>query len=330
VPRVSVIIPAYNRAHLLKGATATVLAQTWTDFELIIVDDGSEDETRDVCMRLCTRDSRVRYIYQSNKGPNAARNAGVHAAQGRFIAFLDSDDLWEPTKLAKQLDIAETEANVGLVYCDWAYITEAGEIRPGVNPPDLGLPSMYESLLYSNAVHGSASAVLIRKECFDSVGLFDEALRYMEDWDMWLRVAQYFQLAKIHDVLVYLRQHQGQEQRNMLGMADGYLQVIDKISLSIPVKYQRHLPRARWHNQLLAAELYCAASARVKCWRTLILAINSWPIGLLSPRTWYVLVLSLTGPLYPQANAMGLALRKWGRRHLKMNTVTGWSKHAFR
>jgi len=154
-PKVSVVIPTYNRAHLLGDAAATVLAQTCADLELIIVDDGSGDATQDVCTALAGSDQRVRYIYQENKGPNAARNAGVHAAQGRFIAFLDSDDLWEPTKLAKQLDIAETEANVGLVYCDWAYITEAGETRPGVNPPDLGLPSMYESLLYSNTVHWS-------------------------------------------------------------------------------------------------------------------------------------------------------------------------------
>ncbi len=327
-PEVSVVIPTYNRAHLLGDAAASVLTQTYANLELIIVDDGSRDATRDVCMDLASRDQRVHYIYQENKGPNAARNAGVYAAQGRFIAFLDSDDLWEPTKLAKQLEIADIEADVALVYCDWAHLTEAGDIRAGVNPPDLGLSTVYESLLYGNTVHGSASAVLIRKECFDRVGLFDETLRYMEDWDMWLRVAQHFQLAKVHCVLVYIRQHNEQEQRNALGMASGYLKVIDKISSSIPTEYQHHLPRVRWHNQLLAAELYCAGSATVKCWRTLALAIKSWPAGLLSPRTWYVLALSLTGPLYPQANAVGLTLRKWGRQHLKMNTVTGWNGHS--
>src|SRR5947207_2069934 len=118
MPKVSVIIPAYNRAEFLDTSVGSVLAQTFADLEVVIVDDGSGDETRKVCARLCAQDSRVRYIYQDNKGLPGARNTGIRAGRGEYIALLDSDDFWEPTKLARQLVLAEGDARIGVVYCD--------------------------------------------------------------------------------------------------------------------------------------------------------------------------------------------------------------------
>ncbi len=223
MPRISVVIPAYNRARYLDTAAATVLAQTWSDLELIIIDDGSQDNTPDVCGRLCEYDSRVRYIRHENKGLPAARNTGIRAATGEFIALLDSDDFWAPTKLAKQLDLFARDQTLGVVYCDWASIDQSGHVSQGVNPPDFSLPSLYEALLFDNVVHGSASAVLIRATCFDQVGLFDESLRANEDWDMWLRTAEHYQFAKVPEVLVYLLQHSDQMQRAPLRMADSMM-----------------------------------------------------------------------------------------------------------
>jgi glycosyltransferase involved in cell wall biosynthesis len=323
MPRVSVVIPAYNRAAFIEAAVETVLAQTFTDYEVIIVDDGSQDDTATVCAHLCSRDGRVRYFYQENRGLSAARNFGIREARGEFLAFLDSDDLWEQTKLAKQVAIMETDANVGVVYCDWADFDQSGRRTPGVHPPELGFPTIYENLLYNNVIHGSASAVLIRTECFERVGLFDESLQCLEDWDMWLRIATKYRFAKVPEVLVYLLQHSQQMQRNSQRMADALLALVEKISMSILPQFKHHVARMRWHNQLCAAEAYCGTAPR-KCWRTLALAVRSWPLGVLSPRTWYVLLLSCTGPLYPQANALGLALRRWCRHHLAMDTVTGW------
>jgi len=324
---ISVIVPTYNRAEHLTVAASSVLNQTYADLELIIVDDGSTDETREVSEQLCHLDSRVRYLYQDNCGPSAARNRGIAAAQGIFVAFLDSDDRWEPTKLTKQLVLAESDAAIGVVYCDWEYINSSGEVSPGVDPPNVGLPTVYESLLYYNLIQ-APSVALVRAACFDRVGLFDEALHWAEDWDMWLRIAKCYRFAKIPEPLVYLLQHMEQSQRNTAGMADAYLALVDKISVTIDVQHKHHLARVRWHNQLFAAEQYCATSSHLKAWATVALAVRSWPQGLVSPRTWYVLVLSLAGPLYPQANAVGVGLRQWCRHYLKMDSVTGWRGHT--
>lgn len=326
MPKVSVVIPAYNRAKFIEVVAATVLAQTFTDLELIIVDDGSQDETRDVCARLAECDVRVRYIFQENQGPNAARNTGIRAAKGAFVAFLDSDDRWISTKLEKQLAIVEHDTTVGVLYCDYARIDEAGQISPALHPPNIDLPTMYESLLYYNIVHGSASAVLVRRECFDRVGLFDESFHWLEDWDMWIRLAQHYQFAMVPEALVHLSQHAGQSQRNTLAMAGAYLRLMEKISSSIPPEHRSHLARVRWHNQLFAAEQYCIAAAHRQSWHAWSLAVCSWPQGLLSPRTWYVLALSLTGPLYPQASAAGLAVRARVRRRFTLDSITGWRR----
>ncbi len=323
MPRISVIIPTYNRAHHLKAAVSSVLNQTYTDLELIIVDDGSTDATREVGEQFCHLDNRVRYLYQNNGGPSAARNMGIRAARGDFIAFLDSDDYWMPIKLAEQLAIAEQDARIGVVYCNWEWVLEGGLVSPGVSPPDPSFATMYEALLYYNVVDESASAALVRAECFDQVGLFDESLRHAEDWDMWIRIAEHYQFAKAPSVLVRLLQHGTQSSSNRAGMATAHLALIEKLKTTIAPRHRHHLARVQWHNRLFASELYCGTSCE-KSWHALALALRAWPMGLLSPRTWYVLLLSLTGPLYPQANAAGLVLRRWCRRYLGMDSVTGW------
>lgn len=323
MPRVSVVIPAYNHAGFLDAVAASVLAQTFDDFELIIVDDGSQDETRDVCAHLCQHDARVRYIFQDNKGLSGARNTGIRSARSDFIALLDADDLWEPTKLSKQLAVIERDATVGVVYSDCTFIDEARRTWPAVKHMELGLTTIYEELLYENVVHGSASAVLIRKECFDRVGLFDESLRSMEDWDMWLRIAAYYRFAKIPEALVHLMQHSEQMHRNTAVMATARLALTRKINVSILPQYEFHLAKVQWHNQLWAAELYLLAKRRHACVRALLLAIYSWPLSVFVPRTWYVTALFLSGPLYPQAKDLGSLLSRACRRYLNIDSKTG-------
>ena len=168
MPRISVIIPTYNRAHHLKAAVSSVLNQTYTDLELIIVDDGSTDATREVGEQFCHLDNRVRYLYQNNGGPSAARNMGIRAARGDFIAFLDSDDYWMPIKLAEQLAIAEQDARIGVVYCNWEWVLEGGLVSPGVSPPDPSLATMYEAFfiitwwMNPHRLHWSVPSALIR------------------------------------------------------------------------------------------------------------------------------------------------------------------------
>jgi len=319
VPKVSVIIPTYNRAHLLKIAVASVLSQYFVDLEVLIVDDGSEDGTADVCAGFAARDMRVRYIVQQNKGPNAARNAGIRIARGEFIAFLDSDDYWAPIKLLEQLELFGDNGSLGAVYCDWASVDESGNITPGINRTTFTLPSMQEALLYDNVVHGSASAVLIRRECFTRVGLFDEALWGNEDWDMWLRLAQHYQFAKVPQVLVYLLQHEDQSQHNKERIADGLMQLTNKMNVIVNPQYRRHLGRAQWYNRLRAAEQYTVVSRR-KGWRALYLAIASHPLGIFSSHTLYVFSLCLGGRWHKYGAAVARLGREGkafvSRRHL--------------
>jgi len=183
LPTVSVIIPTFNRDWCLRDAIDSVLAQTFIDFELIVVDDGSTDRTLEI---LSEYGDRLRRIHQINRGVSAARNCGIGVSTGRLIAFLDSDDLWLPEKLAVQT--AFFELNRSALICQ----TEELWIRNGmrVNPrkrhrKPSGL--IFEPSLTLCLV--SPSAVMVRRELFNEVGLFDEQLPACEDYDLWLRVS---------------------------------------------------------------------------------------------------------------------------------------------
>ena len=180
---VSVIIPTFNRAALLKKAIASVLSQTYKDFELIVVDDGSEDNTAEVIS--CFAD-RMTYIRQKNKGPASARNVGIKKSQGDFIAFLDSDDWWERKKLAVQM--SEMQRNPDL------FISHTQEIWYK-NERLLNQKKRHEKFhgyIFDKCLPlcvASMSTVMVRRELFDRVGLFDESLPCCEDYDFWLRVS---------------------------------------------------------------------------------------------------------------------------------------------
>jgi O-antigen biosynthesis protein len=188
-PRVSVIVPTFNRADVLPRAVRSVLAQTWTDFELLIVDDGSTDDTQEVVTRL--EDARLRYVRLStNGGVAAARNRGLRGARGDFIAFLDSDDEWLPGKLAAQLAVFDAAPpEVGLVYTGVECVLPDGRRRVDM-PEERG--DVYREMLGRNVIHGGGSNVLMRRNVVATVGFFDEGLRAIEDYEYWLRVARFF------------------------------------------------------------------------------------------------------------------------------------------
>lgn len=182
-PLISVIIPTYNRARMLKQAIDSVLAQDFADFELIVVDDGSTDDTQDI---LNAYQEDIIVISQENKGVSAARNKGIASASGRFVAFLDSDDLWLPKKLAVQADFFYS--NPDALICQTEEIWIRNGIR--VNPKKRHRkPSgmIFEPSLLLCLV--SPSAVMIRRSLFEDIGLFDENLPACEDYDLWLRIS---------------------------------------------------------------------------------------------------------------------------------------------
>jgi len=212
-PMLSVIIPTYNRAHLISRAIKSVLNQTYQDFEIIVIDDGSTDNTEEIVKDFT--DFRIHYIYHKyNQGVSAARNTGIKASRGEYIALLDSDDEWLPEKLSKQIKVLQSESpEVGAVYSNLCYIDENGKsTNKLLNPKKEGY--IYEDLFAGNCV-GPPSTLLIRKECFNRVGLFDNLLNAQEDWDMWIRIAKYYRFALIKIPLVKYRLHSNQISKNL-------------------------------------------------------------------------------------------------------------------
>lgn len=200
MPRVSVIIPTCQRPIPLRRAIDSVLAQTFQDFELIIVDDASDDSTGHVVKSV--PDTRIHYIrHNTNKGGSAARNTGVKNARGEYLAFLDDDDEWLPEKLAAQCEVLDhSPAEVGVVYTGYFRIDRvSGKIVSQRIPKKKG--DLYDALHLENCL-GSTSSVLVRKECFEKVGFFDESLPSFQDYDMWVRISKYFQITYVNRFLL--------------------------------------------------------------------------------------------------------------------------------
>ena len=200
---VSVIVPTYNCATYLPDAIDSVLAQTFKDFEIIIVDDGSTDNTREVVKKYGLQ---IKYIYQENKGPSAARNLGIQSSNGQYIAFLDSDDIWLPQKLELQMNEFLKSPSTGLVTCGRYNIDSNGALQECLC--DISYISRTKALdlfLTKNILHGGNSQVVIKRECLDKVGLFDEELHVAEDWDLWLKICKQYDFKGLNKPLVKIR-----------------------------------------------------------------------------------------------------------------------------
>jgi len=205
-PKVSVIIPAYNCARYIAEAIDSVLAQTYQDFEIIVVDDESTDGTGEVVRRY---GDRVRYIRQKNRGPSGAKNTGIQAARGEYVSTLDGDDLWMPERLEKLVPLLDQQPELGFVYGDCYRIDETPDrIQPRTAFQIHGGARrgwVLERLVMVNFV--PSQSVLIRRRALDTVGLFDESYRIGEDWDLWLRLAARYPVDFIPDVVAMRRQH---------------------------------------------------------------------------------------------------------------------------
>lgn len=202
--KVSVIIPTYNREKQIGRAIRSVLSQTYENYELIIVDDGSTDHTREIVGQFA--DERILYICQeTNRGACHARNIGIQASQSDYIAFLDSDDEWMPDKLRFQMEnMMNSSKNVGLVYCRMSGIERNGSRRCYTPAYDISKNllegDMFRLLLWWNFI--GTPTMLVRRECLERVGCFKESLPCLQDYELVLRVAKEWQIGFVDEVLV--------------------------------------------------------------------------------------------------------------------------------
>jgi glycosyltransferase involved in cell wall biosynthesis len=199
---VSVIIPTYNRIKTLGSSIQSVLNQSYADLELIVIDDCSTDGTEQLVNTI--NDKRIRYIrHGQNKGPSGARNTGIEAAKGKYIAFHDSDDIWHSDKLQKQMELMEGDHELGMVYTAYQLIYNNKTIRyiPSKSI-DMSLKQgfIYEALLKENKI--GTPTMLIRKEILKKCGGFNENLRSCEDWELCLRIAQNNKIGFIDEAMV--------------------------------------------------------------------------------------------------------------------------------
>jgi glycosyltransferase involved in cell wall biosynthesis len=240
MPKVSVIIPAHNAEPFLAQSLDSVFAQTYTNFETIVIDDGSNDGTAEV-VRYYQRiyPGKIKLIQKKNGGPASARNAGIKEAKGEYIAFLDADDLWLPSKLKKQVDYFEKQnSTVGMVYTDVRKFDNEGIWLVNRHRSKFVSGSIYKILLKSNMI--SNLSVMVRKKCFDHVGFFDENEDIIEDCDMWLRIALKFDIGFLDEILGLYRQHPQGRSKNIEKTIKRFIRV-----------YQKHLTMFSENNEIV-------------------------------------------------------------------------------
>lgn len=256
MPEVSVIIPAHNSARYVGAAIESVLGQTFRDLEVLVVDDGSTDDTPKVTSRY---GPPVRYVRQENQGVSVARNQGLELAVGRYVGFLDSDDTWFPGKLERQL--LGLEAARGIRACYSSFLAVDDQLSPlGVRRSRRTGHLLADLILRGNVV-GSICTVLCERSLFEAVGGFDPRLSQCADWDMWVRLARHTDFLYIDEALVTYRQHDANMSRRPDLLERDSLRVLEK-GFSLPglrddVRRQRR--RAFGRNYMVLAGTYFVA-----------------------------------------------------------------------
>ncbi len=278
-PLVSIIIPTFNRSKIVRRAVDSVFAQTFQDFEILVIDDGSSDDTRSA---LAGYPDRLRYVFQKNQGPAAARNHGMQLAKGEYIGFLDSDDVYFPNNLEAHLRQFEVNRGAGLVYAGSEIVDHEGKLIKEYRPDPGNRGDVLERLIYHNFI--IPSTVLMTRQCMVSAGEMNTRLWFAEDWYYWLRVASRCPVDFVDQVLVRYQRTKGSlshgkpiaelAKRNMemfeLAFADPDL--VDRLARLRPEAYRR----AYANYSAMALEEYRLGLARVLALRAIAARPIKW------------------------------------------------------
>ena len=233
-PKISVIIPTYNRKHTLKRAIQSVHLQSLPPFEIIVVDDGSNDGTKEWVRQ---KYPNVKYIYQENSGVSSARNKGIKIARGDWIALLDSDDEWLPNKLNKQIDKIKSNLDVKILHSNEIWIRNGLRVNQMKKHKKQG-GYIFERCLSLCCI--SPSSVLFKKNILDKVGLFDESLPVCEDYDMWLKICSSEEVLFTQDKLTYkYGGHKDQLSKSYWGMDRFRIKSIENIIKNFDLTYEQ-------------------------------------------------------------------------------------------
>jgi glycosyltransferase involved in cell wall biosynthesis len=279
-PLVSVVIPTYNYGRFIGETIESALAQTYSSVEIVVVDDGSTDDTRE---RVAAYGNRLRYVHQQNRGVSAARNTGIRAAQGELIALLDSDDLWLPEKLERQVSVWVRQPDSGLVATERFAIDETGrrldyvdERRSRDGFRELTMRDLLEFPAFS------PSSVLARKDALPAAGGFDEGLTAVEDMEMWVRIAARFRVLRLNATLTGQRFHFKSMSHQADSMLRNHQKVIDQLFARVP----QLQPHPRWR-RLAEARMYrevafmrCRGGDRAGALIDLLQSGCRWPLAL--------------------------------------------------
>lgn len=306
---ISVIIPAYNAEKTIQETIGSVLQQTFTDFEIIVVDDGSSDSTVDVVSNIT--DSRVKVIAGSHAGASASRNLGFVRSMGEFVAFLDADDIWTPDKLEAQLAALKNNPKAYVAYSWTNFIDEEGKfLRKGSRATCIG--NVYDKILVANFL-GNGSNVLIKREAIETVGGYDESLSAGQDRDLYIRLAAQYEFVVVPSPQNLYRVSQKSISSNITNSQVARLQVIEKAFENAPgsLKYLKRLSLSNHYKyHTLKALENCPTKYRSWIATKFIYKATKNDLDLLRKRVfWKVILKILVVCLLPSNKANGLMER---------------------
>ena len=298
LPLVSVIVPNYNYGRYLGGAIESVLAQSYPETEIIVVDDGSTDDSLNVLHRY---EGRLRWMRQERQGVSTARNRGAQESRGELLAFLDADDLWHPKKLERQVERLTADNGLGLIHCGETVIDDHG--RTLVVRCEGGEGWVAEALLrYQRiVVFGPGSPSLIPRRIFEEIGGFDARLTTFADWDLAYRIACRYRIGCVRGPLVTIRSHGTSMQRNVLAMEHDMLLAYDKAFRDATPELRRLRRRCYGHLHIVLAGSFLTTGQPWLGFRHLLTAI--W----LTPQQ--------------SVRVAGFPLRWWRRRHAALRAT---------